>query len=382
MGDLLTGMVACGLLGLIGQGTRAVIGLSKANVFGGNGATQQSSFNAAYLVISLIVGFIAGVLAGLALGVIQPSVPSGSVIPDRQTLLGLIAAGYAGTDFIEATFAKLMPQPGTPDATASKTPVANAAANNNPNDGANAVQALTGTVQALTSHVVAMSQVQPATLQKPPGSPAVDLASALRSVLPAVNVAVWVPALDGAFAMYGLNTPLRVAAALGQFVAEAGADFRELRENMNYTASQLLQYFPHEVPDQATADRYAGMGGEAIGNLVYANKQGNGSEASGDGYRFRGGGLIQLTGRVDYEPFAKAVGMDLDQAADYVATAEGAAVSACWYLSVRGCLPLADQWRLTDLTEAVNGGARLGLATRIDYANRFRHAFGVPVPPG
>ena len=78
--------------------------------------------------------------------------------------------------------------------------------------------------------------------------------------------------------------------------------------------------------------------------------------------------------------FPAAVGLSLDQVTAYISTAEGAAVSGCWYLSTRGCLPLADQWRLTDMTEVVNGGALEGLATRIDYANRFRHVFGVPIP--
>ena len=87
---------------------------------------------------------------------------------------------------------------------------------------------------------------------------------------------------------------------------------------------------------------------------------------------------LRLTGEQNQD--ATAIGMDLDHVPDYVATAEGAAVSGCWFLSSRKCLPLADQWRLTDITVIVNGHAKLGLSTRIDYANRFRDAFGVPIP--
>jgi len=228
----------------------------------------------------------------------------------------------------------------------------------------------------LFSTMFAKAAPQPAA----PAQPALpDVASALHSVLPAVNATIWLPALTGAFAKYEINTPLRIAAAMGQFVAEAGSGFTALRENMNYTAAELLKIFPHEIPDQATADRYAGNA-QAIGNLVYANRNGNDDVASGDGYTFRGGGLTQLTGRSNYQAFATAIGMEIDQLPDYVATPEGAALSACWYFSHGGCLPLADAWRLTDITRIVNDGALEGLATRIDYANRFRDAFGIPEP--
>ncbi len=206
-----------------------------------------------------------------------------------------------------------------------------------------------------------------------------DFASVLHTVLPAVNVATWLPALTGAFARYGLDTPLRISAAMGQFVAEAGPGLSSLRENLHYTAAELLANFPNEIPDQATADRYAGDA-VAIGNLVYAGRNGNSDAASGDGYDFRGGGLAQLTGRTNYQAFATAVGMDIHAVPDYVTTPEGAALSGCWYFSAHGCLPLADAWRLDDITRIVNGGGMKGQATRSDYANRFRDAFGISEP--
>ncbi len=218
-----------------------------------------------------------------------------------------------------------------------------------------------------------------APIKAPPMPAPQGFADALHSVLPAVNATIWLPALTRAFENYGLDNPLRISAAMGQFVAEADAGFTALRENLNFTAAELLQIFPHEIPDQATAERYAGDA-KAIGNLVYAGRNGNGNVASGDGYNFRGGGLTQLTGRNNYQKFAAEVGMEIGLVLDYVATPEGAALSGCWYFSKNGCLPLADDWRLTDITRIVNDGALEGLATRIDYANRFREAFGIPEP--
>jgi predicted chitinase len=214
---------------------------------------------------------------------------------------------------------------------------------------------------------------------KAPTPPAPQgFAEALHTVLPAVNATIWLPALTKAFAKYGLDNPLRISAAMGQFVAEADAGFLALRENLNFTAAELLRIFPHEIHDQATADRYAGNA-KAIGNLVYAGRNGNGDVASGDGYNFRGGGLTQLTGRSNYQAFATEIGMAVDLVPAYVGTPEGAALSGCWYFSKHGCLTLADEWRLTDITRIVNDGALEGLATRIDYANRFRSAFGIPM---
>jgi len=238
------------------------------------------------------------------------------------------------------------------------------------------ISLLVARLRGIFSAIFAKAAPQPAA----PAEPALpDVASALHTVLPAVNSALWLPALTSAFAKYDINTPLRISAAMGQFVAEADSGFTALRENLNYTAAELLKIFPHEVPDQATAERYAGNA-QAIGNLVYARRNGNGDVASGDGYKFRGGGLTQLTGRSNYQAFATAIGMEIDRVPDYVATPEGAALSACWYFSNGGCLPLADAWRLTDITRIVNDGALEGLATRIDYANRFREAFGIPEP--
>jgi predicted chitinase len=167
-----------------------------------------------------------------------------------------------------------------------------------------------------------------------------------------------------------------MAAAIGQFLVEAGAAFQEVVENLNYThADRLHDVFPSAFPTAASAEPFVGKP-EAIGNHVYANRLGNGNEASGDGYRFRGRGLIQLTGRTEYSQFATSVGKTVDEVVTYCETPEGAAMSGCWYLSSRGCLPLADSWQLSEITRRVNGAAMLGNAQRIAYSNAMLKALG------
>jgi predicted chitinase len=156
-----------------------------------------------------------------------------------------------------------------------------------------------------------------------------------------------------------------VAAAIGQFLVEAGAGFQELTENLNYAhADRIYSVFHGQFPDVASAEPYVGKPQE-LANEVYANRNGNGDVESGDGYRFRGRGLIQLTGRAEYTEFAIAMGMTPDQASDYCATPEGAAMSGYWYLSANGCVPLADAMAWAAITRKVNGAAMEGNGQRI-----------------
>lgn len=197
------------------------------------------------------------------------------------------------------------------------------------------------------------------------------LASALKAAAPQADPLKWVPALQVAFAKYGLNTPQRQAVAIGQFTVES-AGFTLTIENTNYThADRLMQVFPHEFPTEESAQAVVGNP-RAIANVAYAGRGGNGNAGSGDGYNFRGRGLIQLTGRDEYTQFANAEmpGQPAEAAAAYLESPEGAAVSGCWYLSAHGCLILADNWQLSDITRAVNGRAMLGNADRVTAANR------------
>jgi putative chitinase len=194
-------------------------------------------------------------------------------------------------------------------------------------------------------------------------------AEVLRAAAPGANPRVWLPALQAAFDRWGVDTDLRVCAALGQFAAEAGPDFRELREDLLYThAERIADVWPSHFRTPAQALPYVGQP-ELLASRVYSNILGNGPESTTDGWVFRGGGLAQLTGREEYEPFAAAHGLTAEDAADWTSTPEGAAMAGAWYLHWRDCLPLADNWRLTAITRLVNGAAMLGLRERIRLAN-------------
>ena len=204
----------------------------------------------------------------------------------------------------------------------------------------------------------------------------IPLTSALSAVAPKVDVGAWVPALNTAFAQYAFNSDKRMAAAIGQFLVEAGDAFAAISENLNYThADRLAQVFPSYFPNAQAAQPYVGNPA-ALANHVYANRLGNGNEQSGDGYKFRGHGLIQLTGRAEYAQFGATIGKSADDAAAYCATQEGAAMSGCWFLSSRGCLPLADAWDISGITRIVNGKAMLQNAQRIAFANAILKQLG------
>jgi predicted chitinase len=361
---VLSTLLMCGLMGLLGQGVRAAVGLKKASALGSGTPSQQSEFNAAYLLISLMIGFIAGVLAGLAIGLTNLVKLD---LNDMKVLLGIAAAGYAGADFIENTFSIILPSP------KSAAPAAAADAN---------VQALGGHVNALTAAVSSMTKnlaALPSGAAPPAPAPAdviPGLGDALKSVAPNVNPNIWLPALSAAFTKFDMVSHKRIAAAVGQFLVEAGSAFQEVVENLRYThASRIVAVFPNEFPTVADAQPFVDNP-EALGNRAYANKLGNGDEVSGDGFRFRGRGLIQLTGRDEYTGFGTTIGMTAEQAAQFCETPAGAAMSGCFYLASRGCLPLADVWALSKITRKVNGAAMLGNKERIDFSNAMLQALG------
>jgi len=155
--------------------------------------------------------------------------------------------------------------------------------------------------------------------------------------------------------------PRCVAAFLGQCAVES-AGFHKLEEDLNYSASRLCQVWPNRFPDTEAADDCA-RHPEVLANRVYANRMGNGDETSGDGWRFRGRGLIQITGRVAYQRFARATTLSLDQTVEYAATNAGAAESAVWFWSANQLNTLANTWSLDLLTRKINGRAE-GMAER------------------
>ncbi|MGY6216829.1 glycoside hydrolase family 19 protein [Methylolobus aquaticus] len=166
-------------------------------------------------------------------------------------------------------------------------------------------------------------------------------------------------------ARYGIDTPLRVAHFLAQVLHESGL-LRHVEENLNYSAKGLRSIFGKYFRSDAEANAFARQPAK-IANRVYANRIGNGSEASGDGYRFRGRGLIQLTGRANYQSFSDWLGVDVVSAPDKVAS-DYAVHSAVFYWSTRKRNGLslntyADRDSLLDITRAVNGGT-IGLEDR------------------
>ena len=137
---------------------------------------------------------------------------------------------------------------------------------------------------------------------------------------------------------YEINTDKRVQAFLPT-IGHESANFSCVVENLNYSASGLLNYFPKYF-NSAQAEEYARKP-ERIANRVYANRIGNGNEQSGDGWKFRGRGLIQVTGRSNYLACGKGIGVDLINNPDLLCTPEYAVKSACWWFKNNGCNKLA-----------------------------------------
>jgi putative chitinase len=171
----------------------------------------------------------------------------------------------------------------------------------------------------------------------------------------------WVDPIKKACIKFNIDTVREVACYLSQSGHESSG-FTRLEESLNYSAQRLMQVWPKRFPNSSIAERYA-HNPKALANNVYSNRLGNGDESSGDGYRFRGGGLFQLTGRENYTRFGKSVGMNAEKASDYVRTIEGAAISAGWYFEDRGLDKLAATPGVEDETKAINGGS-IGLDER------------------
>lgn len=179
--------------------------------------------------------------------------------------------------------------------------------------------------------------------------------------------AEWVDALNSTFAKFNINSPRQQAAFIGQCGHECG-HFKVLQENLNYRAATLMKLWPKRFPTQEIADQYAGNP-KKIANMVYANRMGNRDEASGDGYRFRGRGCIQLTGHANYFHAGKALGIDFVLQPDLVATPAYAALTAGWFWSTHDCNNLAENSNWTGLTKKINGGA-IGLQARIAHTEQ------------
>ena len=178
----------------------------------------------------------------------------------------------------------------------------------------------------------------------------------------------WCEALNQILPDYEINTPQRLAAFLAQCAHESGG-FIFLKENLNYKAASLRKVFPKYFPNDNIAAHYA-QKPEMIANRVYANRMGNGPEESGDGYAYCGRGLIQLTGKSNYQAFADSIETPVDQVPEYLGTFEGAIQSACWFWESNNLNRWADAGDIVKMTKIINGGT-IGLEDRIKH---YEHA--------
>jgi len=177
--------------------------------------------------------------------------------------------------------------------------------------------------------------------------------------------------IPGVMESFGVNTPLRLAHFLAQCGHESGG-FRLTQENLNYSAKGLMGIFKKYFPTQALADAYARKP-EKIANRVYGGRMGNGLEASGEGYKFRGRGYIQLTGKQNYTAFDLAVEDDILANPDLVSS-KHALASAAWFWKKNGLNLIADTGSssevVTTITKRVNGGT-IGLPDRIKHFKEY-----------
>lgn len=185
----------------------------------------------------------------------------------------------------------------------------------------------------------------------------------LKQILPqCLDPTVWAKALNDICPQYGIDTPAR----FGMFLAQVGHESQHLnkrRENLSYSLRALMNTWPSRFPTEATATPYVRQP-ERLANYVYANRLGNGDAASGDGWRYRGGGLIQLTGRANYREAGGAIGVSLEDAPQKIELPDVAARSSAWWWQAHGCNELADAGDIGKVTETINGPAKLGLDAR------------------
>jgi putative chitinase len=184
----------------------------------------------------------------------------------------------------------------------------------------------------------------------------------------------WYEALEQLLPDYDINTPHRVAAFIAQCAHESGG-FKFIKENLNYKAASLRKVFPKYFPTDALAAAYA-QKPEMIANRVYGNRMGNGDEHSGDGYRYCGRGLIQLTGKDNYTRFAESLEISPEDVSEYLTTFEGCAQSACWFWESNNLNKWADAGDIVKMTKVINGGT-IGLEDRIKHYEHALHILGV-----
>jgi putative chitinase len=175
----------------------------------------------------------------------------------------------------------------------------------------------------------------------------------------------WFEPLQETFEKYQINTPKRQACFIGQCMHESGG-FKFLRENLNYSAKALMNTWPSRFPDMDVAEKYARQPSK-IADKVYSGRMGNTED--GDGAKYIGRGLIQLTGKDNYKAFGEAIGEDLVTNPQLVEEPRYAALSAGWFWNKRGLNTLADAMDVETMTVRINGG-KIGIQDRIAKINK------------
>ncbi len=186
-------------------------------------------------------------------------------------------------------------------------------------------------------------------------------------VTPAV-ARVFLPHLTAAFNRFDISTPRRIAAFIGQCSHESSA-FTRLEENLYYTDPTRIAKMFSALRQVEQARAYARAPKE-LANVVYAGRNGNGNAESGDGWTYRGRGLIQITGRGNYRDAAAGTGLPCLTAPEIVSEHAAAAMTAAWYWKAHGLNALADLWQIDNITRGINSAAMAGRADRVERCNR------------
>ncbi len=168
------------------------------------------------------------------------------------------------------------------------------------------------------------------------------------------NIELYLDPINKAFEEFEINTPKRMAAFIAQVGHESG-QLNFVRENLNYKAESLTKVFRKYFPTLEEAQKYD-RNPEKIANKVYASRMGNGDESSGDGFKYRGRGLIQVTGKSNYESCGKSLGEDLNKTPEYLETPDGAVRSAGWFWNRNKLNVKADASDTKGITKTINGG--------------------------
>ena len=183
----------------------------------------------------------------------------------------------------------------------------------------------------------------------------------------------WLKPLEDTFAKYDISTPKRQAAFIGQCQHESN-NFNTLEENLHYSAGALMRVWPSRFPDASTAEKYANNP-QAIADKVYGGRADLGNSEDGDGWKFHGRGIIQLTGRANYTVCGNALGLPFTDVPELILQPENACMSAGWFWNKKNLNDLADNEDWETMTKRINGGT-VGLDDRINKIHKTMDILG------